>query len=123
MLWKNSLAARQLIEKGSRWRVRNGRHIKIWHHSWLPTPNSFMVHTHLPNLSVEATVYKLLIQTEDGVVWNEGLIEANFWAEEAKTIQGIPLGIMDHDDKLIWSLTDKGEFTVKSTHQLALDQQ
>lgn len=90
MIWKNSLAARELIEKGSRWRVGNDRHIKIRHHRWLPTPNSFMVHPHLPNLSVEATVYKLLIPTEDGVVWNEGLIEANFWAKKQKPFKVFP---------------------------------
>lgn len=106
-LWKSLLGAKKLIEKGSRWRVGNGKQIKICHHRWFPTPNPFMVQSPLPNILAEATVQELLIQTKEGVARNGVLIEANFLLEEATTIQNIPLGRIEREDKLIWSLTEK----------------
>lgn len=46
----------------------------------------------LPKILAEATVQKFLTQTEEGAVWNGGLIEANFSTDEAIIIQIILLG-------------------------------
>lgn len=39
-LWKSLLSAKELVEKGSRWRVGNGHSIKILQYMWLPIPRS-----------------------------------------------------------------------------------
>lgn len=39
MLWKSLLATQELVDKGARWQVRNGKTIQIWKHWWLLIPN------------------------------------------------------------------------------------
>ena len=34
--WKSILIGRDVIQRGSRWRVGNGEKINIWQHRWLP---------------------------------------------------------------------------------------
>ena len=38
--WRNLLMGRNVLQKGARWRVGNGRTIKIWQHRWIPRKNS-----------------------------------------------------------------------------------
>lgn len=60
MVWKSILEARDLIDKGARWRVSNGKNIKIWEHRWLPTPASFKVQSPISIHQGNATVQELL---------------------------------------------------------------
>lgn len=99
LVWKNMLAARDLIERGSRWQVRDGKKIKIWEDRWLPSRGSFKVQSPNKILPRLATV-KDLIQDADPV-WKVELINLIFWEEEAKIILGIPLVSAHLEDKLI----------------------
>ena len=42
-VWRRLLAAREVIERGSRWIVGNGKKVKIWRDRWIPTPYTFKV--------------------------------------------------------------------------------
>lgn len=40
---RSIMAAQNIVRKGVRWQVGNGRSIQIWHDKWLPTPSTYMV--------------------------------------------------------------------------------
>ena len=42
-MWRSLLAARETIERGSRWIIGNGKRVNIWKDRWIPTPNTFKV--------------------------------------------------------------------------------
>ena len=37
------MAAQEVLRRGLKWNIRNGRRTKIWADRWIPIPNSFMV--------------------------------------------------------------------------------
>lgn len=90
----------------------DGEKIKLWNDPWLPTSSSYRFQSPINVLSGEAKVKDLM----DEKGWNSQLIKEIFWEDMSKTILDIPLGIHRREDKLIWSLTDHGRFTVKSVH-------
>ena len=52
--WRSIFHSLDVIRKGTRWRVGNGKQIHIWDDKWLPTPTTYKVITpkqpsNLPN--------------------------------------------------------------------------
>ena len=92
----------EVIQKGTRWRVGNGKQIHIWDDKWLPTP----------------TMVSSLI---DPVIkwWRADVIRETFLPFEVDTILRILLSQSLPEDKLIWMGNSRGEFTVKSTYHIA----
>ena len=41
--WRSLMAAQEVLRRGLRWNIGNGRKTKIWVDRWIPIPNSFMV--------------------------------------------------------------------------------
>ena len=41
--WRSIYKSLEVIRKGTRWRVGNGRTIHIWEDKWLPTPTTYKV--------------------------------------------------------------------------------
>ena len=76
---------RDVLQRGARWRVGNGKTIKIWQHGWIPRKNSpFMASYHIESMG-EATVSSL--SEESLRQWNEELIDGIFSHEEATLIK------------------------------------
>lgn len=63
-MWKRISTARELIEEGSKWRVKNGAQIKVWRNKWLTTQSSYQVQTSINLLHENIRVKELF--TEDG---------------------------------------------------------
>ena len=40
-VWRSIMAAKEIVEKGSRWVIGNGKRLHIWEDRWIPTPISF----------------------------------------------------------------------------------
>ncbi|XP_042969072.1 uncharacterized protein LOC122301754 [Carya illinoinensis] len=119
LIWRSIWGARDLIKEGMRWRVGDGKKIKIWGHKWLSTPTSFSVQSPVSVLSLESNVEELLGERKGE--WNEERVKAIFEEVEAKQILSIPLSKGMVEDKEIWGPSKKGIFTVRSAYFLQLD--
>lgn len=86
-IWKSILWERQILQKGTRWRVGKGEKIQIQSSNWIPRPTTFR-RTVMPPLSVEAKVSALIDPNHQ---WNVSLIDQNFVKEDVKRIKRIPL--------------------------------
>lgn len=42
-VWRSIMAAKEIVEKGSRWVIGNGKRVHIWEDRWIPTLVSFKV--------------------------------------------------------------------------------
>ncbi|KAG6627966.1 hypothetical protein CIPAW_15G166300 [Carya illinoinensis] len=86
-----------------RWRVGNGRDIRIWGQRWLPVPSSFSVQSPVRVLNSDAKVCELIGNGTRN--WNHKLVREVFSKEEVSVICAIPLSRMGASDKIIWGLT------------------
>lgn len=58
--WQSILQGRDVIQRGSRWRVGDGREIKIWQHHWLPIKHPTVVASPIIETMEDATVDMLI---------------------------------------------------------------
>ena len=58
----------------------------------------------------------------DQHAWNVSFIQELFDPEDIQAILSIPLPITPKEDKLIWVLNSKGEFTIKSAYHSTIHQ-
>ena len=109
-IWRSILWGRQVISKGSRWRVGNGQSILVHKSNWLPRPLTFKPISR-PNLPADAVVAELI---DDEHSWNERLIYSLFDKMDAEAIVRIPLPRIPMRDEVIWHYDKRGQYSVKS---------
>ena len=61
--WWSIYNSLEVLKRGTRWRVGNGRRIHIWDDKWLPTPSTFKVITPPPFGSLKTTPWSPLSLT------------------------------------------------------------
>ena len=118
--WISILTGQEVVRKGIRWRVGNGRSIQIWEDQWLPNSPSYKVISSI-NFSSWVSLVSGLIDVENKCQ-NLGLIRSIFLPFEAERIEGIPLSNRLTDNKQIWGETSNGFFfTIRSAYKTAMD--
>ena len=114
--WRSILKGREVLKKGARWRVGNGKDISIWSDAWLPfisTPRvSNPMGIEFPEMRVNSLING---QTRN---WDVDLLQALFKPEEVQLIQGISLGDVSTRDRMIGPYIQSGTYTVKSGYNL-----
>ena len=111
------MGARQLIEKGVRRRIGNGKSTKIWEDSWIPDNHQRKVTTHKPQGCNLVKVDEMKIQK----IWNMQLIFRNFSTEEAERILSIHISLVDREDSNFWIFSIDGNYTVSSTYRAQIE--
>lgn len=59
-VWRSLWNARYLLKAGMRWRVGDGRHIKIWGDKWILVPTTYEIQSRIRVLDREAKVCDLI---------------------------------------------------------------
>jgi hypothetical protein len=118
--WKSILGARDLIKKGTIWRVGDGSHINIWTDNWLPGDCRHKVISPHPNGTTIAKVSDLIQDSPRG--WDHHLVQSTFIQHDANVILGIPLCERPQQDTLVWGGTQDGRYSVRSGYRLLMDE-
>ena len=116
--WKSIFKGLEVVKKGSRWRVGNGRLIHIWEDKWLPTSTTYKVISP-PRPFDDFPMVSALIDA-DTKRWKVDTLKSLFLPFEVETILNIPLSYSLPEDKIIWVGNRRGEFSVKSAYYVAL---
>ena len=116
--WRSIYNRLEVIRKGTRWRVGNGKTIHIWEDKWLPNPITYRVCS--PQRDIDDFPMVLSLINEDTKRWKANRVRALFYPFEAETILKIPLSYSLPNDSIIWLGNKKGVFTVKSAYYMAL---
>ena len=106
--WRSIYNSLEVIRRGTRWRVGNGKLIHIWEDKWLPTPTTHKVCS--PQLDFDDFPMVSSLIDEDTKRWKAGLIRATFLPVEAETILSIPLSYSLPDDSIVWVGNKQGFF-------------
>ena len=112
--WKSILWFRDLIEKGSFWRIGNGKSVQIYKDAWLPSPEG-RISSPVLHLAPESTV-DFLINAALGW-WNTNLIDLCFYPPEANLIKSLPLCSIPQPDTLVWRSKKSGCYSMKSGYK------
>ena len=110
-VWRSPLAAREIIKEGARWKVGNGRSIRVFTHDWLshsPVP--------LNEFSLNMRVCDLINQ--DTKQWDRGKIYSTFAHQTQTKILVVPLNNINSEDSLIWKENRAQRFIVKQPIKL-----
>ena len=97
--WRSILKGREVIKMGSRFRVGNGKNIKIWQHHWLPIKHPPFVTSPIIESMVDATVDCLIDQNTRK--WDAEMLEGVLIPAEAELAMKIPLARSQFEDSLI----------------------
>ena len=108
----------EVIHKGTRWRVGNGKTIHIWEDKWLPTPTTYKAIS--PPLDFNDFPMVSTLIDKDTKRKKADLVKKAFLPFEAYTILGIPLNYSLPKDMLIWTGNKRGEFSVRSAYYIVL---
>ena len=108
----------EVIRRGTRWRVGDGKLIHIWEDKWLPRPTTYRICSP-PQIFDDFPMVSSLID-EDTRRWKADSVKALFLPFEAETILHIPLSYSLPDDKIVWVGNKRGVFSVKSAYHLAI---
>ncbi|KAL6546504.1 hypothetical protein OROMI_022225 [Orobanche minor] len=117
--WRSIVAGRDLLMKGTIWRVGNFSRIRIWDEPWLPGEKDFHLVEQWKEESPDLVVRDLLL--EDGCTWDRDFILTSFSEENAKRILSIPISGRSNRDVLSWAFSKNGLYSVKSGYELALN--
>ncbi|KAK2645797.1 hypothetical protein Ddye_020992 [Dipteronia dyeriana] len=107
---------RELVEKGSRWRVGDGTSIKIYKDRWIPRLSAFKIIS--PQVLGEWPMVNDLKDQEG--LWDVSLIRQSFSMEEADAILSLPSSRSVIQDSLLWHFDKSGNYSVQSGYKLAL---
>jgi hypothetical protein len=117
-IWRSICESRDVLRSCLRWRVSSGASISVWNDAWLPCPTTYKVITPIRVLNEDATVDSLI--DDNLMTWKVNLLKEIFLPRDVDVIKQIPLSLRNPCDKLIWTGTTNGKFSVKSAYYLLL---
>jgi hypothetical protein len=112
--WRSILAGIAVLKKGLIRRIGDGMDTCIWTDEWIPRDSSRKPYT--PRGGSLLTRVHELIDPATGW-WDEELVRATLWHEDAKVILSIPVH-EGMDDMLAWHYNKNRIFSVKSAYKV-----
>ena len=110
-----------MVHKGLQWRVGNGALIWIYHDSWLPNPYNKRVVSLRVFLGNDAQVAVLI--DKEHRCWLQETVDNIFLPHEAATIKSIPLSYGECIDKVFWSHSPDGKYSIRSAYRLLMEEE
>nr|DAD38880.1 TPA_asm: hypothetical protein HUJ06_013202 [Nelumbo nucifera] len=90
------------LDKGCRWRIGNGQHIRVWDDPWLKEMGNFK--DDLPRVEGLEDIVVLYLRILGHKEWDVEMIHELFGPRDASAILNIPLSYATQGDWLIWYL-------------------
>ena len=112
--WRSIFNSLEVIRRGIRWRVGNGKMIHIWEDKWLPNPTTYKVCSPPQDIGDFPMVSSLI--DEETRHWKVEMVKRFFLPFEVESIINIPLNYNLLDDSIIWLGNKRGVFTVRSAY-------
>uniref|UniRef100_A0A803PGT3 Reverse transcriptase domain-containing protein n=1 Tax=Cannabis sativa TaxID=3483 RepID=A0A803PGT3_CANSA len=113
-VWRGILWGRELIQKGSRWRVEEGSRVRVNEDRWIPRGAQFTLRT--PALVPPNTYVNTLL--DDSGNWRIESLEKIMHKDDIPWIVGIQTRRDRGEDALMWHYTMNGDYTVASGYNL-----
>ncbi|XP_057803071.1 uncharacterized protein LOC131018358 [Salvia miltiorrhiza] len=117
-VWRSFCWGRELLEKGLRWKVGNGKKVSVFHDKWIPRSRAWAESVESTPVETDLKVSDLIAR--DGT-WDKDKLHGIFPDFFVSTICSMKLPIDNKDDSRFWMFDEKGRFSVKSGYLCATD--
>ncbi|XP_043813746.1 uncharacterized mitochondrial protein AtMg00310-like [Manihot esculenta] len=118
-VWKSVMASKELIRRGTRWRVGNGKKILVASAPWILKEDTFLVDDG-PDF-IEPHLHVCDFFEGNGRVWNIALLIEIFSSRDIRAIISISISITNKEDSFLWYFDKRGVYTVKSAYFVCMD--
>ncbi|XP_028113945.1 uncharacterized protein LOC114311986 [Camellia sinensis] len=116
--WTSLLVGREVLKRGVRWQVFNGKSINFWNDKWVTFSPNFCVKSQKP-LGCQLTKVSEAINHNTNY-WNVNVLQSVISKDKVDKICLIPIVTEPQDDRLIWHHDPKGLYSVKSEYRVAV---
>ena len=113
--WTSIQKAKNILQKGGRWKVGNGSLINIWSDIWIPH-GSLALYQPM-NLVYQNLVLVKDLFLQDSLNWNSLLITQLFPPALAHQILSIPLSQAGNEDSFFWPHAEDGIYSCKTGYR------
>lgn len=113
-LWRSWLGAAHILKAGTCFQVGNGKSIKVWDSPWIRHLPGFKVQSAKPAHTPITWVSELILPGTSS--WNSELITSLFNSTESAAIMQIPISSIGLKDRLKWTHSPRGQFSVDSAY-------
>ncbi|XP_071721648.1 uncharacterized protein [Rutidosis leptorrhynchoides] len=107
-IWKSILRSRDVLKRGTRWRIGNNASVSVWNDPWIPKDGDYYVHTPMMERMEDLQVKDLI--NEDATTWDATMIRGIFSDIDVHIILRIPLPRINCHDRLVWTETMNGYY-------------
>ncbi|GLU21285.1 hypothetical protein SLE2022_374310 [Rubroshorea leprosula] len=121
LTWRSIWGSQELLRKGCRKLIGDGRSTEIWGDPWLPGYSEYCIQS--PRLDNCELRYVSDLIDDNSHTWNRDLILSTFNPHEARLILSLPLGWMQRNDGWMWSFTWHGNYSVCSGYHCVMNMQ
>ncbi|XVF53109.1 hypothetical protein PTKIN_Ptkin05aG0073400 [Pterospermum kingtungense] len=115
LTWKSIWEAKSVLKKRVRWKVGNGKSIRIWRDKWISTTEDALPATNEGEHDVETKVSELI--DDSTKTWRRDLVYEWFNASEADLICSFPISKLGHPDRLVWQFEKNGRYSIRSAYK------
>ncbi|CAN0878470.1 Putative ribonuclease H protein At1g65750 [Linum grandiflorum] len=118
LTWRSVVEARLAMLHGYRWKVGDGRNIRVWEDPWIRRDGNMYAESASPIPNWDLRVCALLQQ--NGEEWDEVRVRSLFHQREAEEVLAMPI-VGGEEDSVVWQYSKNGTYSVRSAYRLLLD--
>ncbi|CAN0846497.1 Putative ribonuclease H protein At1g65750 [Linum grandiflorum] len=118
LTWRSIHEARLVVKQGYRWKVGDGKSIKVWEEPWVRQDGNMRISSLSPIEGWDLRVSSLLLPNGEG--WDEGRVNSLFHPHEAADVLAMSV-TGSRDDCIVWHHSKSGNYTVRSAYRMLLD--
>lgn len=116
--WRSIWSSRPTLELGVRWKVSNGKSIKLWHDAWLGGNGTGKLITPIRILDENSTVDVHL--DSETLMWRRNILSEVLFPVDVDRVVQIPISSSSASNERLWVSSVDGIFRVRDVYALAL---
>ncbi|KAM2891276.1 hypothetical protein COP2_009594 [Malus domestica] len=111
--WASLPVGRDILKNGAHWQILNGKDTRLWVDRWLPSlPLGHPIPSSPTSVTLNTKVSSLICPSTKS--WDIEFLRPFISEVELKAIYDIPLGNCSRRDRLIWTSSRLGNYSVRS---------
>lgn len=111
--WMSLLHGRNLLLKGLRWQVNDGKSIDFWGDAWVPSLPNFKIPSEKPPNTDICLVVDVINSS-----WDVQKLSSCLPQEVVEAIISIPLPMVQRNDQFVWHYNANGCYSAKSGYHI-----